>query len=678
MRISPVTWAVWATAGLSLPVAAQTPSAAPSAAPSTADSTLVITGNPLGADGLAQPATVLSGDALLRRRSATLGDTLDGLPGTAASTFGPNSSRPVIRGLDGDRVRLLDNGGASVDASNLSFDHAVTLDPLVVERIEVLRGPAALLYGGNATGGVVNTLDNRLPRAPAVGLGGRAELRLGGAAAERNAAVVLDGGQGPWAWHVDAFGRSSSDLRVPAHDAVDDEGSLRSVTRVRNSAARGEGGALGLSRVSQDGYLGLAVDTYRSRYGITVEPDVFIRMQRDRLQFDTEQRGLKGLFDEVRVQASSTRYRHEEVEGSGDVGTVFASRGHDLRLQARHAAWGPWRGVIGVQAERLRFSALGEEAFVPATLTRSQALFLLEEATFGALRLQAGWRGERVQVSSDGDEAADEPRFGAAAQRRFTPTSASLGLSWKPSGGWALGATVGHTERAPAYYELFANGVHVATAAYERGDAQLGVERSRNLGATLEWRGTAADFKLSLHDTRFARFISLAASGRDIAQADGGTVPEYRFEAVRAQLNGFEVEARWRVPLATGVWQLTAQADAVRATDLDRGTPLPRIAPLRLQAGADWSAGPWTLGLALRHAARQNRVAPGDRPTPASTLLNAWASWRLPLPSLAATAFLRLDNLGNRLAYNATAVPTVRELAPQGGRAVTVGLRVEM
>ena len=644
--------------------------------------TVIVTGNPFGRDGLAQPVSSLAGDGLMLRRASTLGDTLASLPGVAGSGFGPNSSRPVIRGLDGDRVRILDNGGATVDASNLSFDHAVALDPLVVERIELLRGPAALLYGGNATGGVVNSIDNRIPRSAPDGLSARSELRLGGAAAERSAAVVLDGGQGRWAWHADAFGRRTSDLRVPRFEPVADGEVLPAADRVRNSAARAEGGALGASVVNRGGHLGLALDSYRNDYGVTVEPDVLIRMRRERLVVGGEQRQLPGFFDHVSFNASHTRYRHQEVEGSGEVGTTFSSRGQEVRLQAHHQPLGAWRGVVGVQLERLRFSALGEEAFVPDTQTQSQAVFLLEEAQWGAWQLQAGARRERVRVSSAGDPASNseaaEPRFGTAQARSFSPTSLALGTTWAWAPAWALGLTAGHTERAPAYYELFANGVHVATAAFELGDPTLGVERSRNLGATLAWRAGAHSLKASVYRTRFSRFISLAASGQNVVTDEGDAVPEYRFEAVRAQLSGFELEGRWR--LVDGAWRLdlNAQADAVKGTDLDRREPLPRIAPARVQLGLNLARGPWAGGVALHHAARQSRVPAGDTATPGYKLWSAWATWRLPVQGLEATAFLRLDNLTDRLATNATAVATIRGLTPLGGRAVTAGLRLQM
>lgn len=257
-------------------------------------STVVVTGNPLGRDTLAQPTSVLAGEGLVVRRGGTLGETLDGLPGVASTSFGPQSSRPVIRGLDGDRVRLLDNGGASVDASNLSFDHAVALDPLVAERIEILRGPAALLYGGNATGGVVNLIDNRIPRAAADGLSGRAELRLGGAAREKAGAALLEGGAGGFSWHADVAGRNSDDLRTPRFQRPTEEGGSERARRVANSAGQSRSGALGASWADADGFIGASVDRHENDYGVTVEPDVGIRMERDRVALAGERRRLAG------------------------------------------------------------------------------------------------------------------------------------------------------------------------------------------------------------------------------------------------------------------------------------------------------------------------------------------------------------------------------------------------
>lgn len=650
--------------------------------------TVVITGNPLGRNAVAQPASVLSGTGLTLRRAGTLGETLDGLPGVAASGFGPNSSRPVIRGLDGDRVRLLDNGGASVDASSLSFDHAAATDPLVAERIEVLRGPAALLYGGSATGGVVNSIDNRIPRAPAAGLSGRAEVRLGGAAAERSAAAVLEGGAGRWAWHADVFGRDASDLRVPRYTPVEDGTELDPATRVRNSAARSSGGAIGGGWVSDQGYLGASVETSRNRYGVTVEPDVFIRMQRDRLALAGEWRALPGAFTQLTAQASHTKYRHEEVEGSGAVGTTFKSSGDELRLQARHAPLGPLTGVVGLQTEAMDFSALGEEAFVPGTRTRSSALFALEEMNAGPAVLGFGARLERVRVASEGDAPdAAEARFGAAAERRFTPRSVALSARVGGEQGWQGNVSVGHTERAPAYYELYADGVHIATAAYERGDKSLPVESSRHVELGAGWTSGPHHVKASVFSTRFSRFISLDATGVDIVvPGEGGEpdslVPEYNFRAVRARLQGVEIEARTRVMGAAATsfagagfaLDLTAGLDTARGDNLDSGEPLPRLAPQRLRAGVEAQGDGWRAGLGVRHHARQSRVPATDTATPGHTTVDLWASGALPL-GMDSSWFAKLSNLGDELAYSAATIATMRGLSPAPGRALTVGVR---
>lgn len=642
---------------------------------------VVVTGNPLGREGLAQPAQALAGDRLAVQRAATLGQTLDGLPGVAGTGFGPNASRPTIRGLDGDRVRLLDNTGASVDASSLSFDHAVAIDPLVVERVEVLRGPASLLYGGNATGGVVNTLDNRIPRERIDAVGGRAELRLGGAADERSLSALVEGGAGGLSWHADAFARRSADLRVPRFTPVEAGEPGAPSRRVRNSAAEGEGGAIGAAWADEAGHVGLSLDSFANRYGVTVEPDVTIRMRRERLAVSAERRLDLGPFTGISLRGSDTRYRHQEVEGDGSVGTTFDSRGQDLRIEARHALAPGAQGVVGLQAEAMRFSALGEEAFVPGTRTRSAALFLLQEGDWAGWSLGAGARVESVSVRSDGDAPdAEAPRFGDAVTRRFTPGSLSLSARHALGAGWQASAMLARTERAPAYYELYANGVHLATGAYERGDTTLDAERGLHADLGLQWQQGTSSFQAHAWQMRFERYIALDATGVDIdvPDEDGGTaaVPEYRFQAVPARLWGAEVEGRHRLWAAEG-FSLDGRAsvDLVRGLNRASGEPLPRLAPLRATLALEAARGPWAGGIEWRHAAAQTRVPANDVATPGWNIVNLWASHRWAWGGLDGLAFVRLDNLGDTLAYNASAIRTVRELAPLPGRALSLGLR---
>ncbi|MES2719020.1 MAG: TonB-dependent receptor [Pseudomonadota bacterium] len=654
-----------------------------------AQSTVVVTGNPLGSS-LSAPASVLAGDGLALRRAGTLGETLDGLPGVAASGFGPQASRPVIRGLDGDRIRLLDNGGASADASNLSFDHAVALDPLVVERLEVLRGPAALLYGGNATGGVVNALDNRIPRTALAGLGGRAELRLGGAARETAAAALLEAGAGGLNWHADVARRLSGNLDTPAFNPPVDGVPGPTRSRVANSDGTSEAAAVGGSWADAQGFVGAAVDGLRNDYGVTVDPEVRIRLRRDRLQLAGERRGLAGPFSSLQLQASHTRYQHQELEGDGAVGTTFRSTGQELRLQAHQAPLpvpgGSWRGLLGMQLEGLDFSALGDEAFVPGTQTRSQALFTLQELALGTATLQAGARLERVRVHSDGDGAASaEPRFGPAANRDFSPRSLSLGLQAPLASGWRASATVGSTQRAPAYYELFADGLHVATGAFERGDPAQRLERSRHLELGLEWQRAGHSLRAAVWQTRFANYIALDATGATVPvdDEDGGSseVPVYHFSGVPARLQGGEIEARSRLDsaalLAGWALQASASLDWVRGDNQRSGQPLPRLAPIRLQAGLEAARGAWRAGVQLRHAARQDRVPDNDQATPGWTTLDLWASWRQRLgPTTDAQWTLKLGNLGDALAYNASALRMARTLSPAGGRALQASVRI--
>lgn len=665
----------------SAPSAASTPATTPTTTPTTTER-VVVTGNPLGRDDLAQASHVLTGDRLDLRRAATLGETLDGLAGVGASWFGPNSNRPTIRGLDGDRVRILDNAAASVDASALSFDHAVALDPLIIERVEVLRGPASLLYGGNATGGVVNTWDNRVPRQPQGQWSGRVGLRVGGAADERAGAVVLEGGSSDQAginWHLDAYGRDADDLRVPAFRSPEDGGLS---DQVRNSAANARGGALGASWADARGFAGFAVDSHHNAYGVTVEPDVLIRLQRERVQFAGERR-LEGFWQKLSGHWAYTRYRHEEVEGSGEVGTTFSNQGQAFRLEAQHGAWaaGFEHGVVGVQGESQAFEALGEEAFVPGTQTRHLALFTLQEARWGASTWTAGVRVERARVHSEGDAPGGVPgRFGTAQTRWFSPVSASL--SWQQSlgNGWSSTAVLGHTERAPADYELYANGLHLATAAYEQGNPALSLERSQHLDLGLQWKAAGRSLRANLYAMQFARYIALAATGEDavVEGEDGGTeaVPIYRFEGVPARLWGLEVEARQQAHWVGWRWDGQATLDLVRGMQRDTGEPLPRLSPMRLGLSLAAARGAWTLGAGLQHAWAQTRVPATEVPTGGYTLARLWLQHKGQLAGAEAIWSVKLDNLGNELAYQAGSIRTVRALAPLPGRALSAGVEV--
>ena len=665
-----------------LSVVPQPASAQSAAAPATTQlAPVIVTGNPLRSGELATPSSVLSGDGLVLRRGSTLGETLDGLPGVSSSYFGPNANRPVIRGQDGDRIRVLSNAGASLDASSLSFDHAVPIDPLVVERIEVLRGPAALQYGGSAVGGVVNAIDNRIPRAAVGAPTGSAELRFRGAAAERGAGALVEAGGSGFALHADAFWRETDDLRVPSFERPVGTGTERR-NRIVNSASRADGGAFGGSMVWDHGYLGASVDTYRNHYGTVAEEDVIIRMKRDKFTVAGEVRDLGGPIRTVRGQVQSTDYQHEEVEGSGAVGTTFKNKGSDSRFELEHVpvavAAGTLRGVFGLQTENARFSALGAEAFVPTTKTAQAAGFVFEEYTFGDVKLTAGGRLESTRVDSAGDAPdAVDIKFGPASSRRFSTHSAAVGGLVNLTPLWQLSGNLAYTERAPTYAELYANGVHVATAAFERGNADIGKERGANVDVAVQWKEGATRVKAGAFASRFSNYIILAATGEpDVINDAGEALPVYAFTGVPAQLSGLEFEGQWRVLDGAQRVDLDGKLDLTRSSNRATGEPLPRIAPMRTTLGANWSQGPWGARAEIVHAAAQTRVPANDVPTSGYTLVNLSTSYALKLSGADGLVFVKLTNLGNVLAYNAASISTVRSLSPLPGRGLMAGLRV--
>lgn len=629
---------------------------------------ITVTGNPLGAADLIAPAVSYSGPALLLRQGTTLGETLDGTPGVSSTYFGPNASRPVIRGLDGDRIRILGNGGATIDASGLSYDHAVPADPISIERIEVLRGPGALLYGGSAVGGVVNVIDNRIPREPLNGVAGKADLGASSGNNGKGAGFMVEGGNGRMGLHADVFNRSTGDVRVPASLACTKNGETGFARRICNSASDVRGGAVGGSVFFDQGYLGASVSTYRNDYGAVAEDEVTIGMQSTRHALEGEWRNPGAWLQNLKAQASHTDYRHTEFD-AGAPGTVFSNKGNDFRLEARHARLGAMEGVIGVQGETTRFSAVGDEAFAPFSRTRQSAVFVHEELSTGWGRLSFGARSESVKVQSFGNP--DVARF-APGSRSFSPASYALGALWNVAPGWQLTSGLARTQRAPRDYELFADGPHVATAAYEVGNAALDVERSTNADLGLQWKGGANSFKLNAFASRFANYIALESTGNVTDD-----LPEFAYRQVRARFTGLEASGTVRLLAGVQTLDLELRGDIVRATNQATGQPLPRIAPLRAGATLVWAQGAWGAQLGFDHAARQDRVPLGERVTDAYTLWKAALTYRMKAGVSNLLWYARLDNAGNKLAYSATSIltQTAPGKSPLAGRSVKLGVQ---
>lgn len=640
---------------------------------------IVVTANAFKSKELSTPAEKLSGDALLQRQASSLGETLSGLPGVSSTYFGSAASRPIIRGLDGDRIRILSNGGASSDASSLSFDHAVAESPLATESIELVRGPAALMYGGSAVGGVVNMLDNRIAKSALFddkgGRIGRAQLGLASGNAERSGAALLETGTDKYALHVDAFGSKSGEVNSPIALTCVQAGGTRTQNKICNSQADSAGGAVGGSLLFDHGYLGASVQRTRQAYGSPAEVDVVIKMEKTSYRLEGERRNLHalgGLLQSVSGHVVSHSYQHREID-TGIVGTTFKSAGLDGKLQARLAPFklGANRveSVLGWQREQIQFVADGQEAFVPRSTSQTQALYGLQEINAPWGKLSAGVRREEASVESHGIDgnAAFTP-----AKRVLAANSYALGGVFKLDEaikGLSLTTDWARTGRIPKDYELFANGEHVATNAYEVGDVNLGIETSRHLELGLRFAGERKTDRtsLSVFTTQYDNYIYLRNTGG--VSAPGGN-PIMQFTAAPARFQGFEWTGSYRF--------VEARASQVSAVQTQTGEALPRIAPRRIGADLVGKQGVWQWRAGFDQHAAQNRVPTGQLASSGYTLWNASLGYEQKSGESRALWFAKLTNATNALAYPATSIltQTAPGRVPLPGRSLKLGVQL--
>ncbi len=648
---------------------------------------------------MTQPAVVLDEDQLIERRGATLGETLSGLPGVHADTFGGGANRPIIRGQSASRVQVLSDGSSLMDASAISPDHATTAEPLLAQRIEVLRGPATLLYGGGSIGGVVNILDSKIPTAvPEKGYEGEAEVRGATGTGERAAAVGITAGAGNLAVRLEGLRRRADDYRLPDWQA----------RRVPGSYTESDQGSIGLAWVTPRGYVGLAVTSLNSKYGLPGHSHAYqgchphgthlhcgghghghghdhaagghdehgeagheehadhdhdhahhhgipyVRLRSQRWDLRADYRDPFAGFERVRVRGGLTDYQHDEIEGDA-VGTRFKNRGYDGRIELTHMSVGRLRGVVGAQGAYSDFRAEGQEGFLPRSKTRSGGIFVLEElALADAWRLEFGARQDWQQV---------KPQNGPR-QRNMSGTSLSAALVWDLVPQYSLTLAATRSQRLPNVQELYANGIHLATNTYERGNPDLKAETSHNIDLTLRKYAGDTTFAISgfhnkVDDYIYARTMDRFKDFRliDYAQQD-------------AEFTGLEGEVSHRLTptLSAGVF-----GDYVRGR-LTGGGNLSRVPAARLGVRAGWQWQAWRASVELARVWRQNKIAAAEAHTPGYNQLNAVVSYTGRLADTRYTAYLRGANLLNQLAYNHTSF--IARAAPLPGRSVMVGVRV--
>jgi iron complex outermembrane receptor protein len=651
---------------------------------------LVVTASPVArtqAD-LLSSTNVLAGAALQEARQPTLGETLADLPGVSSTYFGPGSSRPVIRGLSANRVRVLANSTDTLDASNTSPDHAVSVEPFLVKRIEVVRGPAALLYGSSAVGGVVNVIDHRIESAlpdrdlsgvldssftdngQGYAVGGAIDIALG-ADRENNSGFVL---------HLDAFRREADDLDVPGRSGQEDDlGNPLPAGRLYNSALDSEGGSVGLSYVSEVFDVGVNFNGFDTSYGIPFEASdevVSIDLRQRRIDAAATYKRDFGVFEEARVKLGYADYQHKEIEG-GAVGTVFDVEGIDSRLELINGEVAGWTGALGLQLGTTDTSAAGDEAFLPTHTTDNGALFLFQELARDRTTWQVGARIEHRTIDA-APFVTSEPGvvFGSRGDDRTT-FSGSLGAIYSLSEPYKLAWNASYTERAPNGQELFAYGPHHGTEAYEIGDESLSTERA--FGYELSLRKTTGLVTGSL--TGFAQYFD----GYIFEEGTGITVDEENtpdptehlertfFVQRNALFYGFEAEAVWHLHNENRhTLDLTTAVDYVRAEDTD-GDDLPRIPALKTRIALDWRKDGWHVGPDLVLVAKQSNSAPGENDTDGYALLGLTLGYCLETRHATYDFFVRGANLTDEEARLHTSF--LKEIAPLPGRSFTAGVR---
>ena len=672
--------AAWAFSGLA---------AAQGVAPAAAETALAevkVSASGLGQSGseMTTPVSVLEGRELMLRREATLGETLSGEPGIHSSHFGAGASRPIIRGMDGPRVKILSDGVELHDASTISPDHAVATEPLLATQVEVLRGPSALIHGGGAMGGVVNILDNRIPTAiPEKGYEGSLEMRYGSGAREKAGAFSLTGGAGQIAVHAEGVARDAGDYRVGSGWS---EGA-----RVGGSFNRGDTGSLGLSWIGSQGYLGAAYTRQTSRYGLPGHSHDFegchthgdhlhcgshdghdhdehdhdheahehgvpvVDMVSERVDVRGELRQPFAGVAAVRLRAGVTDYRHDEIE-EGAIATTFTNKAHDARLEIEHLPIAGLRGVFGLQTTNRKFSAVGEEAYVQPTETQRNSLFILEEYRWQDWRFEAALRHERQTAEA----------LTSGQERKHSGTSASLGAVWQLAPGYQLASSLTQSSRLPTVEELYANGLHMATSTYERGNAELQREKSKAWDLSLRKTAGATTFGISAFQHRVDNYIY----GRTLDEHDGLQLLQY--SQADARFTGLEGQVRQQL---SRQWGVTLFGDTVRAR-LDGGGALPRIPSARVGLRLDTRWNGWQGMAEWVQFSKQNRVAEFESRTGGYGMLNLSASYQMRTAGGTPwQIYVKARNLTDRLAYAHTSF--IKSAAPLMGRNITVGVKMD-
>ncbi len=614
-----------------------------------------------------QPTSVLAGQELTKQLEGSLGATLETLPGVAVRSFGPAPSRPIIRGLDGDRVLILQDGQRTGDLSSQSGDHGVSLNPAAAESIEVVRGPATLLYGANAIGGLVNVITNEIPTRPVQGASGEVTFDAGTAATEGGGAGNVQLGNGRFAVTMGGGGRRSDDFDTPEGPIV-------------NSQSRNGFATVGTGWTGEKAQVGGSYGYDDTKYGIPVVEGGVIQLtpRRHALTFRAGAERLTGAFEAFRGTVAHRRYTHEELAGE-EVGTKFTNNTTELQVMGSHRAAGRLKGSIGGWVLDRAFGAEGAEALSPPVDQNGFAAFAYEEVAWPHATLQFAGRVDHTQYAPVG-----EP------ERDFTNGSFSGGVLLRPAAAddrVTIAASLALAARAPALEELFFFGLHPGNFAVEVGNPNLKAERALGADLSLRWRtprasGEVTYFRNDINDYIFRRqmdheefeerlpefidrFGGREPAGHDEPEGEGGSedVAHIEYVGADAVLQGIESHADF---------QLTSMVSAELGLDLVRGNlkaddlALPRIPPVKFRGGLRYQRNALQIGGQVIVAAKQDRVSTSETPTDGYTLLKLYSSYSFDSGGALHTITARLDNATNELYRNHLSL--IKDLVPEMGR----------
>lgn len=609
-----------------------------------------VTVTPTGRDTFEsyQPATVLGGEDLQQRLGSTLGATLSSEPGVNVRSFGSGSQRPVIRGLDNDRVLVLENGVRTGDLSSQSADHGVNLDPATAGSIEVVRGPATLLYGSSAIGGVVNLVSDEIPTKPVNEVHG--SMTAQGATADENGAISGDVslGNGRFAARVNGSAQRTSDYETPDEN----------LETVPNSFSRSRSGGGGFSFTGQDGFAGASYQYVTSRYGVPFvkEGETTLNPRRHRFDFRGERRNLESFIEGVKVQGGYRDYRHDEIEGSGEIATSFKNQTWEGQLFLQHRAVGRLQGTFGVWGLDRDYSSAGEEALAPPTIQKSVAGFVYEELTFRHLSLQFGGRLDHTSFNPDGAAVGRDD----VIDRDFTEFSASAGVLGYLRDDLTLAVNFARAARNPSLEELYNLGPHAGNFAFEIGDPKLPTEVGYGFDVSLRYRSPRFVAEGTGFLNRIDGFIFPLQTGE--VEED---LPVIHFISADSDLRGFEMHVD--TGLTRDLW-LIVGGDAVRGEVRDGGGPLPRIPPHRLWAGLRFENNGFHLEGEVKNVGEQTRVYGAETPTDGYTVVNVHGSYQLTSGKTVHTFTVRLDNATDELYRNHLSY--IKDLTPEMGRSL--------